>query len=284
MCSASSRSPPRPGRASRSSGGRCSSSCPPAEAPQLDEGGLPGFLVYRPKPDQRRRFRILRTDRGFRVHGTPASEEELERALRDVGREARRRGRGRGRGARVPVTTGILGGAFDPPQLGHVALAQAALEQLPIDRLLVLVAAAPGHREVVAPAESGCGSRGWRSTSRDEVALDEHAVTVDAAPRRPLRTIRSSSSAPTRARTSRRGRSPTRCCARVSSPSARVRATRRPTSSATATACWRSSSTVAARLVQRDARPRRPRRADRRARPAGGRARDRAARPLPRLD
>src|SRR6476661_3260676 len=59
--------------------------CPPAEAPQLDEGGLPRFLVYRPKPDQRRRFRILRTDRGFRVHGTPGSEEELERALREVG-------------------------------------------------------------------------------------------------------------------------------------------------------------------------------------------------------
>jgi GTP-binding protein len=59
--------------------------CPPAEAPQPDEDGLPRFLVYRPKPDQRRRFRILRTDRGFRVHGTPASDEELEQALRDVG-------------------------------------------------------------------------------------------------------------------------------------------------------------------------------------------------------
>jgi GTP-binding protein len=59
--------------------------CPPAEAAQLEEGGLPRFLVYRPKPDQRRRFRILRTDRGFRVHGTPGSEEELERALREVG-------------------------------------------------------------------------------------------------------------------------------------------------------------------------------------------------------
>jgi GTPase len=59
--------------------------CPPAEAPQADEDGLPAFLVYRPKPDQRRRFRILRTDRGFRVHGTPGSDEELERALREVG-------------------------------------------------------------------------------------------------------------------------------------------------------------------------------------------------------
>ena len=41
-----------------------------------------------PEARQRRRFRILRTDRGFRVHGTPGSEEELERALRDVGAKA----------------------------------------------------------------------------------------------------------------------------------------------------------------------------------------------------
>ena len=59
--------------------------CPPAEAPPADESGLPRFLVYRPKPDQRRGFRILRTDRGFRVHGRPGSDEELEQALRDVG-------------------------------------------------------------------------------------------------------------------------------------------------------------------------------------------------------
>jgi len=31
------------------------------------------------------RFRILRTDHGFRIHGTPGSEEELERALREAG-------------------------------------------------------------------------------------------------------------------------------------------------------------------------------------------------------
>jgi GTPase len=59
--------------------------CPPAEAPPVDEEGLPRFLVYRPKPDRRRRFRILRTDRGFRVAGRAPSEEELEAALRDAG-------------------------------------------------------------------------------------------------------------------------------------------------------------------------------------------------------
>jgi GTP-binding protein len=58
--------------------------CPPAEAPQVEDVGLPRFLVYRPKPE-RRRFRILRTDRGFRVAGRASSDEELEQALREAG-------------------------------------------------------------------------------------------------------------------------------------------------------------------------------------------------------
>jgi GTPase len=62
--------------------------CPPAEAPRPDEEGLPRFLVYRPRPDPKRRFRILRTDRGFRVAGQRPSEEELEQALRDAGAKA----------------------------------------------------------------------------------------------------------------------------------------------------------------------------------------------------
>jgi GTPase len=61
--------------------------CPPAEAPAADDEGLPRFLVYRPKPD-RRRFRILRTDRGFRVAGRASSDDELEQALREAGAKA----------------------------------------------------------------------------------------------------------------------------------------------------------------------------------------------------
>ena len=58
----------------------------PAEAePEPDEDGLADFLAYRPRPDPRRRFRILRTDRGFRVAGRPGTDEELEQALRDAG-------------------------------------------------------------------------------------------------------------------------------------------------------------------------------------------------------
>jgi GTPase len=42
------------------------------------------FLVYRPKP-ARRPFRVLRTERGFRVTGTPPAEDELEAILRAAG-------------------------------------------------------------------------------------------------------------------------------------------------------------------------------------------------------
>jgi GTP-binding protein len=50
-----------------------------------DESGLADFLVYRPQPDPRRGFRILRTDRGFRVVGTPPGDEQLEAALLEAG-------------------------------------------------------------------------------------------------------------------------------------------------------------------------------------------------------
>jgi len=77
--------------------------------------------------------------------------------------------------------TGILGGTFDPPHNGHVALARAALEQLRIDRLVVLVAANPGHRDVFAPAEDRLrlAEAAFEGLSA-EVVLDENAFTVDA--------------------------------------------------------------------------------------------------------
>jgi GTP-binding protein len=54
----------------------------PAE--EEEEGAVADFLVYRPKP-KTRPYRILRTDRGFRVAGTPPEGEELEQALRAAG-------------------------------------------------------------------------------------------------------------------------------------------------------------------------------------------------------
>jgi 50S ribosomal subunit-associated GTPase HflX len=55
--------------------------------PELEERGedeLADFLVYRPE-SKGRQWRLLRTEAGFRVLGTPPSEAELERALRSAG-------------------------------------------------------------------------------------------------------------------------------------------------------------------------------------------------------
>jgi GTPase len=59
--------------------------CPPAQATAPAEDGLVDFLVYRPRPSARS-YRILRTDRGFRIAGeAPSNEEELEAALKAAG-------------------------------------------------------------------------------------------------------------------------------------------------------------------------------------------------------
>ena len=58
----------------------------PAAAPE--ETALAEFLVYRPRPERRRGYRILRTDRGYLVTGRELErldDEELETALRAAG-------------------------------------------------------------------------------------------------------------------------------------------------------------------------------------------------------
>jgi GTP-binding protein len=63
--------------------------CPAAPEPAAPgEDGMVEFLVYRPRPDARGAFRILRTDRGFRVTGEAPEPEELEKALRAAGAKA----------------------------------------------------------------------------------------------------------------------------------------------------------------------------------------------------
>jgi nicotinate-nucleotide adenylyltransferase len=52
----------------------------------------------------------------------------------------------------VPATSparaiGILGGVFDPPHLGHCALAQGALEECNLDRVLFIPAGQPPHKK-----------------------------------------------------------------------------------------------------------------------------------------
>ncbi len=47
--------------------------------------------------------------------------------------------------------TGVFGGVFDPPHLGHVALVQSALERYGFQRVLVVTAGEPPHKGVELP-------------------------------------------------------------------------------------------------------------------------------------
>jgi GTP-binding protein len=58
--------------------------CPVGTTGAVDES-IPEFLEYTPHTRRGPRFRILRTDRGYRVVGTPPAADELEEALRRLG-------------------------------------------------------------------------------------------------------------------------------------------------------------------------------------------------------
>jgi nicotinate-nucleotide adenylyltransferase len=76
------------------------------------------------------------------------------------------------------MSVGLLGGAFDPPHVGHVALAREAVRHFGLDRLLVLVVGAPGHKGV----ETDGGVRlalARAAFPEDEVELDPNPRTVD---------------------------------------------------------------------------------------------------------
>jgi nicotinate-nucleotide adenylyltransferase len=73
---------------------------------------------------------------------------------------------------------GLLGGTFNPPHNGHVALARATTDRFGLDGLVILVAARPGHKEVELDADTRL--RLARAAFPDcEVVLDEHERTVD---------------------------------------------------------------------------------------------------------
>jgi nicotinate-nucleotide adenylyltransferase len=76
------------------------------------------------------------------------------------------------------VEVGLFGGAFDPPHLGHVAVARAARKELGIPRLVVLVSEHPGHKVVHEPAETRL-ELARAAFPDDEVRLDPHARTID---------------------------------------------------------------------------------------------------------
>ncbi|HUQ77969.1 MAG TPA: nicotinate (nicotinamide) nucleotide adenylyltransferase [Patescibacteria group bacterium] len=83
---------------------------------------------------------------------------------------------------------GILGGTFDPFHLGHLGLARAARDQLGLERVLVIPAAAPPHKpgRRISPADvrlglvqAGIAGEPRLAASRIELDRDGPSYTVD---------------------------------------------------------------------------------------------------------
>jgi nicotinate-nucleotide adenylyltransferase len=79
------------------------------------------------------------------------------------------------------AVTGIMGGRFDPPHLGHIALARTAVERFGIDDLHVSVVADAAHKGSEAPAADRLAMAALAFADLGAtVELEAHRYTVDA--------------------------------------------------------------------------------------------------------
>ena len=86
------------------------------------------------------------------------------------------------------MAVGLLGGAFDPPHNGHVALADEALRHFGLDRVVVVVTGEPPHKRVATDpetryrlAEAAFSGRPRIELSRRELARPGPSYTLETA-------------------------------------------------------------------------------------------------------
>jgi nicotinate-nucleotide adenylyltransferase len=79
------------------------------------------------------------------------------------------------------MAVGILGGRFDPPHVGHLALARAAVEHFGLDELRVTVVEDAAHKLSAASADDRLAmARLTFAGLGATVELERHRYTVDA--------------------------------------------------------------------------------------------------------
>jgi nicotinate-nucleotide adenylyltransferase len=74
--------------------------------------------------------------------------------------------------------TGLYGGAFDPPHVGHVALAAGAKKTFELPGLIVLVSERPAHKATQSPAAIRL-ELARAAFPDDDVRLDPYPRTID---------------------------------------------------------------------------------------------------------
>ena len=77
--------------------------------------------------------------------------------------------------------TGLFGGAFNPPHIGHFELARRALEEFHLDELQILVSGDPGHKRVECPVEErvALAKLAFADLPRTVVLADPYRYTID---------------------------------------------------------------------------------------------------------
>jgi nicotinate-nucleotide adenylyltransferase len=74
------------------------------------------------------------------------------------------------------MAVGLLGGTFDPPHLGHLALADAAIARFGLDRLVVVVTGVPPHKHTRTDAETRFRLAEAAFAGRPKVKLSRHEL------------------------------------------------------------------------------------------------------------
>ncbi len=89
-----------------------------------------------------------------------------------------------------PARIGMFGGTFDPPHVGHRIVAMDVVEAVRLDRLMIVPAARPPHRDATLPGDARLelARRAFAGDARIDVSdiefrRDERSYTVDTLER-----------------------------------------------------------------------------------------------------